>query len=95
MPEDADEGYPGRVLLQDLIEKSKGEFKAEDVIAKELGSIHPFFLEDQLNRSLKNLGLESIDVYYLHNSYETYGVWVTMDEYMKKLAKAFEFLERK
>lgn len=46
VPEDADEGYPGWILLQDLIEKSNGQFKAEDVIAKELGSIHPYFLED-------------------------------------------------
>lgn len=65
------------------------------MIAKELGSIHPYFLEDQLNWSWKNLGLDTIDVYYLHNPYETYGVWVSMEDFMKKLGKAFEFLESK
>jgi len=81
VPEDADEGYPGWVLLQDLIQKSEGIFTEQDVVAKELASIHPYFLEDQLNRSLKNLGLATIDIYYLHNPYESYGVFVTEDEF--------------
>lgn len=29
--------------------------------------IHPFFLEDQLEYSLKRLGLETVDVFLLHN----------------------------
>ena len=57
--------------------------------------MHPAFLEDQLDRSLKNLGLESIDIYYLHNVFESFGCFVSMEEFFKKLGTAFEFLESK
>jgi len=32
--------------------------------------MQPQFLDDQLNRSLDNLGLETLDLMYLHNSAE-------------------------
>ena len=32
--------------------------------------MHPNFLEDQLESTLSNIGLEALDVYYLHNAAE-------------------------
>ena len=49
VPEDADEGVPGRVIVGELIDKSEGKLTAEDFIKGDLHSIHPIFLEDQLN----------------------------------------------
>jgi aryl-alcohol dehydrogenase-like predicted oxidoreductase len=53
----------------------------------------PRYLEDQLNRSLSNLGLGTVDIYYLHNPEQQLG-GVTRDEFMKRIRAAFEFLER-
>lgn len=55
--------------------------------------IAPAFLADQLQRSRLNLGLETIDVYYLHNP-ETQLMFVDRKEFMKRIRAAFESLER-
>jgi aryl-alcohol dehydrogenase-like predicted oxidoreductase len=53
----------------------------------------PAYLEDQLARSLENLGLETIDIYYVHNP-ESQLEAVSRDEFDRRLRAAFEFLER-
>ena len=53
----------------------------------------PAFLDDQLQRSRANLGLETIDVYYLHNP-ETQLQFIDGAEFMKRIRAALEFLER-
>lgn len=53
----------------------------------------PRFLEDQLGRSLSNLGLETVDVYFLHNP-ETQLPEVGRAEFRSRLRRAFEQLER-
>ena len=61
-----------------------------------VGNVHsmaPAFLEDQLERSRENLGLETIDVYYLHNP-ETQFKHFSEDEYYDRVHKAFEQMER-
>jgi aryl-alcohol dehydrogenase-like predicted oxidoreductase len=50
------------------------------------------FLADQLERSRRNLGLETIDVYYLHNP-ETQLEFVEMPEFLRRIRAAFELLE--
>ncbi|MEI8135273.1 MAG: aldo/keto reductase [bacterium] len=64
-------------------------------------SIHPDFLEDQITRSLERLGLETIDVYLLHNP-EYYIQWAIKDRmpedeareiYESRIQKAFAHLE--
>jgi aryl-alcohol dehydrogenase-like predicted oxidoreductase len=52
----------------------------------------PKFLENQLQRSLANLGVESIDVYYLHNP-EMQLSEVPRGEFLKRMRLAFEWLE--
>lgn len=53
----------------------------------------PAFLENQLNRSLKNLGLDTIDLMYLHNAVESQQPIVGKEEFLKRLRSAFEFFE--
>jgi aryl-alcohol dehydrogenase-like predicted oxidoreductase len=50
------------------------------------------FIADQLERSRRNLGVETIDVYYLHNP-ETQLGEVPREMFNTRLRAAFEFLE--
>ena len=63
-----------------------------DDIAAGSHSMAPRYIENQLNRSLENLGLETIDIFYVHNP-ETQLEEVTHDVFFKRLAATFEFLE--
>jgi aryl-alcohol dehydrogenase-like predicted oxidoreductase len=53
----------------------------------------PRYLQSQLSQSLANMGLDCIDVYYLHNP-ESQLSAVSADEFWKRLRAAFEFLEQ-
>ncbi len=66
--------------------------------------IHPEFLEDQLDRSLKRLGLQTIDVYLLHNpeyfltdyaKKKRGPIEAAREEYNRRIALAFQWMERK
>lgn len=70
----------------------KGLARPEDIV----GGSHcmtPAYLENQLTRSLENLGLETIDIYYVHNP-ETQLEAVSRDEFNNRVRAAFETLER-
>jgi aryl-alcohol dehydrogenase-like predicted oxidoreductase len=56
-------------------------------------SMAPVFLADQLERSRVNLGLETIDVFYLHNPETQFG-FISAAEFDNRLRHAFEFLEQ-
>lgn len=64
-----------------------------DEIAAGSHCMTPAYLEDQLARSLENLGLETVDIYYVHNP-ESQLEAVNRDEFDRRLRAAFEFLER-
>lgn len=68
-----------------------GILKPEDVVAGS-HSMTPRFLENQLDRSLRNLGVSCIDVYYLHNP-ETQLSVVLRATFRQRVRTAFEFLE--
>ncbi|CDI05713.1 aldo/keto reductase [Candidatus Nitrosotenuis uzonensis] len=53
------------------------------------------YLEDQLNRSLKNLGLECVDLMYLHNAVEGQIQDISKEEFVKNLKQVFEMYEQK
>ena len=55
-------------------------------------SMAPEFLADQLERSRRNLGLETIDVFYLHNP-ETQLNRIPREEFHARIRRAFGFLE--
>jgi len=52
----------------------------------------PAYLQNQLDQSLSNLGVESIDVYYIHNPESQLG-YVSDSEFFHRLRLAFELLE--
>jgi len=59
------------------------------------GSVHcmaPKYLTDQIERSRRNLGLETIDVFYLHNPEHQLGA-VNEDIFWKRIGAAFTALE--
>lgn len=53
------------------------------------------YLEDQLNRSLKNLGLECIDLIYLHNAVEGQIQDISKEQFMKNLRDVVTLYEQK
>ena len=55
--------------------------------------LHPEYLEDQLNRSLENLGLNTIDIYYIHNP-ETQLAEVSAEVFYQRLSLAFALMEK-
>jgi aryl-alcohol dehydrogenase-like predicted oxidoreductase len=68
-----------------------GIFSPNDLV----GGSHcmtPRFLENQLERSLRNLGVECIDVYYLHNP-ESQLSEVSRPDFLERVRDAFIFLE--
>jgi aryl-alcohol dehydrogenase-like predicted oxidoreductase len=70
-----------------------GVLRPEDVV----GGMHclaPAFLADQLERSRHNLGLETIDVFYLHNP-ETQLGYVSEDVFHARIQLSFEWLEER
>jgi aryl-alcohol dehydrogenase-like predicted oxidoreductase len=64
----------------------------EGDVAAGCHSIAPKFIADQLERSRRNLGVETIDVYYLHNP-ETQLSEVPREMFHTRVRSAFEFLE--
>jgi len=59
------------------------------------GGMHcmaPSYLADQMERSRRNTGLETLDVFYVHNP-ETQLGHVSPDVFYQRLRRAFEFLE--
>lgn len=89
-----DGGHPDdpRAYLRKTYLES-GILKPED-IAQGCHAMTPQYLEDQLARSRANLGLETIDIYYLHNP-ETQLAEVDREEFCRRMRAAFEFLEKK
>ena len=62
-----------------------------------VGGMHcmtPAYLNNQLERSRKNLNLETIDLLYLHNAAESQIPMVGYPEFIQRLAQAFAFYEQ-
>ena len=61
-----------------------------------VGGVHcmtPAYLQNQLDQSLKNFGVETVDVYYIHNPESQLG-HVSETEFYHRLQLAFERLEQ-
>ena len=88
-PDGAMPGDSNEYFFREYIQP--GVFSAKDIAA---GShcMTPKFLKNQLGRSLKNLGLECVDVYYVHNP-ETQLSEVSKEEFQNRVREAFTFLE--
>lgn len=68
-----------------------GILRPEDVVGGS-HSLAPRYLEDQIERSRKNLGVATIDIYYVHNP-ETQLDEVDRTEFLRRLREAFATLE--
>ena len=84
MPADASEYFNHEYVETGILQ--------EGDVAAGCHSIAPRFLADQLKRSLFNLGVETVDVYYLHNP-ETQLDEVPREMFHTRMRAAFEFLE--
>lgn len=71
----------------------RGIMEPEDVVGGG-HCIAPGYLASQLERSRANLGLEAIDVYYVHNPEQQLDA-ISLEELFSRLAKAFELLEER
>ena len=65
---------------------------SESDLAAGCHAMSPSFLAKALEQSRRNLGISTIDLYYLHNP-ETQLQSVSRDELRRRLRAAFEFLE--
>lgn len=56
--------------------------------------LNPTYIERCIDKSLSNMKLNTIDLVYVHNSFESWYQDVTRDEYMEKLRKVFQVYEK-
>ena len=84
MPADANEYFNREYVVTEILR--------EGDVAAGCHSMAPRFIADQLERSRRNLGVETIDVYYLHNP-ETQLGEVPREMFNSRVRAAFEFLE--
>lgn len=84
MPEEIEEYFAREYLEPEILRPEE--------IAAGCHCMAPRFLEDQLKRSLANLGVTTLDVFYLHNP-ETQLNEVPADEFRRRIRAAFEFFE--
>ena len=68
------------------------EFLKPEDVAGGMHSMQPDFLADQIDRSRANLGLNTIDIFYLHNP-ETQLGFVSPEEFERRIRLAFAKLE--
>ncbi len=88
-PDGAAPADPNEYFFREYVQK--GVFSAKDIVAG-CHCMTPRYLENQLERSLCNLGIGTIDVYYLHNP-ETQLSEVPRAEFLSRVRAALEFLE--
>src|SRR5258706_5937414 len=84
MPADASEYFNHEYVVTEILR--------EGDVAAGCHSMAPRFIADQLERSRRNLGVETIDVYCLHNP-ETQLGEVPREMFNSRVRAAFEFLE--
>ncbi|MBI4411465.1 MAG: aldo/keto reductase [Deltaproteobacteria bacterium] len=69
----------------------RGIITPDDIVAS-CHCMHPAYLQEQIDLSLSNLGLDTIDIYYLHNP-ETQLPVTGEDVFYDRLTKAFSLFE--
>ena len=80
---------PNEYFYREFI--SKNIFSVEDIAAG-CHCIAPRYIDDQIERSRRNLGISCIDVFYLHNP-ETQLSEVSREVLISRIAAAFNLLE--
>ncbi|MFW6018670.1 MAG: aldo/keto reductase [Halapricum sp.] len=82
---------PGRYLYEEFL--APGLVDREELVAGQ-HCLAPAFIDDQLDQSLDNLGVEQLDLYYLHNP-ETQLDERSREDVYDRLETTFERLERR
>ncbi|HEU5130491.1 MAG TPA: aldo/keto reductase [Pyrinomonadaceae bacterium] len=87
------DGAPPRNVAQYVNETfvKPGIASFEDIVAGG-HCMTPSYLQSQLDQSLRNMGIECVDVYYIHNP-ESQLQYVSEQEFYARLKRAFERLE--
>lgn len=90
-----DGNYP-MIDVMEYIQKmyiSTDLIRAED-ISTGYNILNPNYISRCIEKSLLNMCLGTIDLVYVHNSYESWYDDVSFEEYKEKLSKVFEVYER-
>ncbi len=82
-------------VLENLHERGLALQDLVDMTPELKHSIHPEFLQSQLDLSLERLGVKQIDTFLLHNPEYFYSTNQDIAEYQRRLDLAFKFLEEK
>ena len=90
LPHDADDPRPARRYVSETFVESG--LAPRDAIALGCHCLVPEFLRDQISRSRANLGLDTIDLYYLHNPETQLGA-VDRETFLRRLRAAAAALE--
>lgn len=72
---------------------SPGLISQSDISAS-YNVLNPTYIERCIDRSLYNMNLSTIDLVYVHNSFESWYQDVTKEEYIEMLRKVFQVYER-
>ena len=90
LPHDAEDPRPARAYIVETFLDSGLAPRAE--VVRGGHCLAPGYLRDQIARSRANLGLETIDLYYLHNI-ETQRAALDLERFAERLRAAIELLE--
>src|SRR5262249_10628438 len=82
---------PSRYFQEEYL--NRDVCKTEDIVAN-CHCMTPRYLENQLDRSLQNLNVDCIDVYFIHNP-ETQLSEISRQEFLRRILAAFKMLEQK
>ena len=82
---------PGRYFAETFLNTGRVHY---DELVAGCHCLSPSYLEQQLSDSLRNLGVSTLDVYYLHNPEQQLDA-VPRDAVLARLDAAFRLLERK
>lgn len=82
---------PSRYIQQEYIQK--GICTPDDIVSG-MHCMTPAYLENQLERSLKNLKVDCVDIYFVHNP-ETQLSQIDHKLFSDRMLAAFQLLERK
>ena len=82
-----------KTILVAAVRRLRAPSRKPEELVDGCHSLAPRFLDDQIERSRRNLAVECIDLYYLHNP-ETQLGEVPRPEFQRRLRAAFESLER-
>ncbi len=80
-------------LYLQLMYFDKGVISSDDISAS-YNIMHPNYISNCIDRSLCNMGLKTIDLVYIHNSFESWFDQVDRSTFFEMLSRVFEVYEK-